>query len=236
MHLFGRAKKNDPPPAQPAEPSGPTKKVNAHESILKLKEAMETVERREEHLIRKVDTEIKNAKDFSAQGKKREALQCLKRKKLYDSQVASLDGQKQNLLAQMLALEQMNMNQEVIAQQQRAARDMQAMTAAMGGVEGVEKTYEDIEDGMVEANEIQETMGRTIDVPGVEGLDDDDLLAELEGLQEEDLTAELSKVDLSAGIAAPSAPTSQPLPAAPTSAVTKAEEDELAELERSMAM
>ena len=72
------------------------------------------------------------------------------------------------------------------------------MTAALGGTEGVERLQEDIEDGMADANEIQEAMSRQMDLPGVEGMDDDDLLAELEGLEEEELTAELSKVELAA--------------------------------------
>ena len=73
----------------------------------------------------------------------------------------------------------------------------------------------------------------------VEGMDDDDLLAELEGLEEEELTAELSKVELaapSAGVAMPAVPMSQPLPSAGTHAISAEEEDELAALERSMAM
>ena len=52
---------------------------------------METVEKREEHLLRKVDNEIKQAKQFSQQNKKREAIQCLKRKKMYDQQINNLE-------------------------------------------------------------------------------------------------------------------------------------------------
>ena len=105
------------------------------------------------------------------------------------------------------------------------------MTAALGGTEGVERLQEDIEDGMADANEIQEAMSRQMDLPGVEGMDDDDLLAELEGLEEEELTAELSKVELAApraGVAMPAVPMSQPLPSAGTHAISAEEEDELA--------
>merc|ERR1719440_362656 len=178
-------------------------------------------------------TKVKEqAKLFSQQNKKREAIQCLKRKKMYEQQVNNLDGQKNNLTAQMLALEQMNVTREVLSAQKSAASEMKSMTAAMGGTEGVERLQEDIEDGMADANEIQETMSRTMDVPGVEGMDDDDLLAELEGLEQDELSAEKGKVDLSAELAPPAsmpaAPTSQPLPSAPTSAITSDEMDELA--------
>ena len=49
------------------------------------------MEKREEHLNRKVDNEIKQAKAFSQQNKKREAIQCLKRKKMYEQQITNLE-------------------------------------------------------------------------------------------------------------------------------------------------
>ena len=61
------------------------------DTIGKLRDALETVEKREEHLLRKVDNEIKQAKQFSQQNKKREAIQCLKRKKMYDQQINNLE-------------------------------------------------------------------------------------------------------------------------------------------------
>ena len=212
--------------------------TSAAETIGKLKDALETCEKREEHLQRKVDNEINGAKKFSAAGKKREALQCLKRKKMYDVQIDNLQGQKDNLVKQMLALEQMNVTREVLQASKKAAVDMKTMTSELGGTEGVERLQEDIEDSMAEANEIQETMSRAMDMPGVD-LDDDELLAELEGLEEDELNAELSKVDISAGsVAMPSAGTHEPvsLPSAGTKAISAEEEDELAALEARMAM
>lgn len=61
------------------------------DTIGKLRDALETCEKREEHLNRKVDNEIKQAKLFSQQNKKREAIQCLKRKKMYEQQIANLE-------------------------------------------------------------------------------------------------------------------------------------------------
>ena len=48
---------------------------------------IETIEKRETHIGRKIDNEVTNAKKFSAAGKKREALQCIKRKKMYEKQL-----------------------------------------------------------------------------------------------------------------------------------------------------
>ena len=48
---------------------------------------VETIEKREAHIDRKIQNEITNAKKFSQAGKKREALQCIKRKKMYEKQM-----------------------------------------------------------------------------------------------------------------------------------------------------
>jgi hypothetical protein len=152
---------------------------------------------------------------------------------------AARSGQKNNLTAQMLALEQMNVTREVLTAQKTAASEMKSMTAALGGIEGVDDLQAEIQEGMDDAQEIQASISAPMTMPGVDGLDDDELLAELEGMEEEDLAAELSKVEIAApsgGVAMPAAPTSQPLPSAPTSAISAEEEDELAALERSMAM
>lgn len=39
---------------------------------------------------RKIDEQVKLAKKYSAQGKKRDALQCIKRKKIYEKQLDQL--------------------------------------------------------------------------------------------------------------------------------------------------
>ena len=43
--------------------------------------------KREEHLQFKIDNEIKQAREFSKVNKKREALTCIKRKKMYEKQL-----------------------------------------------------------------------------------------------------------------------------------------------------
>ena len=57
------------------------------DAIGKLRDASETLDKRQEHLMRKIDNEVKMARDFSQKGKKREALTCIKRKKMYEKQL-----------------------------------------------------------------------------------------------------------------------------------------------------
>ena len=51
---------------------------------------VETIEKREAHIDRKIQNEITNAKKFSQAGKKREALQCIKKKKMREKQLEQI--------------------------------------------------------------------------------------------------------------------------------------------------
>jgi len=81
MNLFGRR----PNSAAPA----PTPAMGARERIV---QQVELLTKREEHLQRKIDNEIRMAREFSAQKKKQEALTCIKRKKLYEKQIEQIIG------------------------------------------------------------------------------------------------------------------------------------------------
>ncbi len=122
---------------------------------------------------------------------------------------------------------------------------MQEKVKQMGGVDKVEELMDELEDAQTDAREIQEAMGRQLDLPGIDA-DDDELLAELDGGMEEELAADLSKLDLGRAVEMPSAPISvchafiksscrHSLPAAGTKKVMTDEERELAELEAAMA-
>ena len=200
--------------------------------MAKLNETIENIGKKEDHLQRKMDAEVANALKFSAAGKKREALQCLKKKKMYEQQLTQLGTSKINLENQKLTMESMNMNAEIIDTQRVVTTSMQAQVKKMGGVDKVEELMDQVEDAQTDAQEIQNAMNRQMNVPGLDQ-DDDELLAELEGLQEAQLAAEMAKVEIGHAVVMPSAPIS--LPAAGTKKVMTDEERELAELEAAMA-
>jgi len=234
MNLFG--KKKEPTAPTPPPPTAPTPDPDSTKAAMdKVNDTLETITKREEHVQRKIDAELNNAKKFSAAGKKREALQCIKRKKMYEKQLEQMGTTKMTLENQKMTLEVMNINKETLAAQQAAAKAMQQQTKQMGGVDKVEEIMDSVEDGMQDAQEIQDALSRQIDMPGLDA-DEDDLLAELEGLEADELATELGTVSLASDSAVemPSAPVS--LPAAGTKKVMTDEERELAELEASMAM
>ena len=209
-----------------------SKAADAKAAMAKLNETLENIGKKEDHLQRKMDAEVANAMKFNAAGKKREAIQCLKKKKMYEQQLNQLGTSKINLENQKLTMESMKMNAEILDAQRVAAKSMQEQVKQMGGVDKVEELMDQVEDAQTDAQEIQNAMNRQMNVPGLDQ-DDDELLAELEGLQEAQLAAEMVKVDLGRAVVMPSAPIS--LPAAGTKKVMTDEERELAELEAAMA-
>jgi len=229
MNLFGKKKDAPPPPQQPSAPPAPSQQG----AIAKVRDTIETLGKREEHILRKIDGEVKQAKELAAKGKKPQALQCIKRKKMYEKQLEQIGNTKMTLETQQLQLEAMNINKEALDAQKAAAGAMKAQMQAMGGVDAVDAIVDEVEDGLADANDIGEALGRSVGMPGVDA-DEDDLLAELEGLEADDLAGELGAVNLSAVTDMPAAPVS--MPSAPTSKVMTDDERELAELEASMAM
>ena len=91
MNLFGR-KKAGPPQVTSSGGGGGGGGGNTTDAIGKLRDATETLEKREEHLQRKIDNEIRMAREFSAQKKKQEALTCIKRKTMYEKQMERIIG------------------------------------------------------------------------------------------------------------------------------------------------
>ena len=182
---------------------------------------------------------------MNAANKKREALTCMKRMKMYEKQLEQLSNTKISLETQRLALENLSINRETLEAQRIASSALQRETKRMGGVEAVEETMDGIEDGLADAREIGDAMARTVGDGYAE--DEDELLAELEGLAADDdaLTQVASdqpkdemqelEAELNA-LTAPTAPTNKPLPSAPKEEAMTDEERELLELEKSMAM
>merc|ERR1719201_977964 len=116
------------------------------------------LQKREDHLMRKIENEIKQAKEFSAKGKKREALTCIKRKKMYEKQVDQIINSKITLENQQLALESVNLNRQVMNAHQVGAQAMERAVQKMGGVDAVEELMDNVEEGFQDANELMDNV------------------------------------------------------------------------------
>jgi hypothetical protein len=99
----------------------------AKEAMAKLKETIENIGKKEDHLQRKIDAELATAEKFKAAGKERERLQCLEKKKMYEQQLATLGTSKMNLENLKLTMESMFMNAEILDVQRAAGEKLEAL-------------------------------------------------------------------------------------------------------------
>ncbi|CAH0477524.1 unnamed protein product [Peronospora belbahrii] len=254
MNLFGRKTSSS------AARTGP---VATADTIRKLREQLESLEKRELHIVKKIALQLQEAKQKSAAKDKRGAIFALKRKKMFEAEVEKLQGARMTLETQVMTLESAHVNMETFTALRSGAEQMKAIHGQMN-VDKVDNIMDDIQEEMATADEI----GRAISQPlGSQLYDDDELedeLREMEELELEEKTLEpiaVKPADATAAAARtpslpaaiPTAPSTLPasmaqynLPDVPThtvesniNVVGSAEEDELEalrKLEASMAL
>ncbi|KAI8905945.1 Snf7-domain-containing protein [Gorgonomyces haynaldii] len=216
MNLFGKAK---------------SQKTTTKDAIIKLRESLEMLEKREKYLQTKIDAELKLAKQ-NATKNKRVALMALKRKKQYEETINKIMGSRMTLETQAMAIESANVNLETIQAMKAGADAMKQIHGSLD-INKVDATMDDIREQMDLANEISDAISQPVNF-GVD-IDEDELNAELELLEQEELDEKLLDTGLNM---APSVPTEVPAIAQPPRPVKQREDldDELAQLQASMQM
>lgn len=229
MKLFGRAKKAPTP----------------QESIAKIRETISILGKREEFLEKKANDQVAEARKCLAAKNKRGALTCLKRKKLYESQLASITAAHDKLEQQAMTIEGATATMEAMTVMKEGATAMKTIHKNMT-VEQVENTMEDVREQMDVADEINQAIAQPM---GNDALDEDELMGELEQLEQQNMDEQLLSLPTAAGetvagaaqaapaaaAAAPAAAAAAPAPAA-KGKPAKSEADELAQLEAAMAL
>ena len=199
MKLFGRKKAENP-----------------QETIARLRESLETLDKREQFLEKKIQQQLADAKRYNAQGNKRMAVAALKRKKMLVQQQQQIAGAREKIEIQMNAIESAKMNMEILDTLQAGSRTMQDMHRGMTA-EKVDKVMDDISDQMAVSQEISDALSQQIGEP----VDEDELLDELNELEEEDITDQVAELPTPGKAKAKAKP-------------QKTEEDDLAELEAAL--
>lgn len=203
MNLFGRKA------AAPAR-TGPTATA---ETIRKLREQLESLEKREQHIVKKIALQLSEAKQKSAAKDKRGAIFALKRKKMYEAEVEKLQGARMTLETQVMTLESAHVNMETFTALRSGAEQMKAIHGQMN-VDKVDNIMDDIQEEMATADEI----GRAISQPlGSQLYDDDELedeLREMEELELEEKTLEPVETVATPAQAAAAAARAPPAPVA----------------------
>ncbi|CEG44342.1 snf7-domain-containing protein [Plasmopara halstedii] len=157
--------------------------VATADTIRKLREQLDSLEKRELHIVKKIELQLQEAKQKSAANDKRGAIFALKRKKMYEAEVEKLQGSRMTLETQVMTLESAHVNMETFTALRSGAEQMKAIHNQMN-VDKVDNIMDDIQEEMATADEI----GRAISQPlGSQLYDDDELEDELREMEELEL-------------------------------------------------
>eukprot|EP00904_Undaria_pinnatifida_P004136 jgi/Undpi1/13723/HiC_scaffold_9.g03376.m1 len=125
---------------------------------------------------------LKKAKGPAATNIKRRAMECLKRKKMYEQQRDQVAGQQFNIEQTSFAIDSIKDTATTVAAMKDASKTLKAEVKKID-INKVEDLTDDMADMMEDMNEINDIMGRSYNVG--EELDEDDLDAELACLDDE---------------------------------------------------
>jgi charged multivesicular body protein 4 len=186
---------------------------------------------REEHILKKVDQMVAEAKAKMAKGDKKGALFAMKRKKLYEQEADKIQNVKMTLETQVINLESASLNTDTYEAMKSGTTTMKNIRNQVG-IEKVDEIMDDMKEEMEMAQEVNNAIAQPVD-PLM--CDEDELLAELEGLETADLEAELLKapskpMQEQEELSLPSVPAGKP-----TQKVSAEEEDDLKKLEAELA-
>jgi charged multivesicular body protein 5 len=135
--------------------------------------------------------QLKNAKGSAATNIKSRAMNILKRKRMLEKQRDGVQQQAFNLDQQAFAIDNLKNTASTVAAMKAGAKEMKKEYKNID-VDKIEDLQDDMHDLMLDAEEVNEIMGRSYGVPDEIG--DDDLEAELAGLGDEFDVAEDEEV------------------------------------------
>jgi len=121
------------------------------------------------------------ARTHATVGRKKEALECMKRKKMYDSERSNLSAQRLNLIQQEQTLQQLKFNSLVHRARTSGAIAIEREIKKVGGPDGSEQLNDRLDDALADASDVLGASSRVLGEAGA--LDDDELLDELEELE-----------------------------------------------------
>ncbi|KAJ0666500.1 putative Snf7 family protein [Helianthus annuus] len=166
----------------------PKQEANVVTTLDKLNETLDMLAKKENVLLKKVDAEEQRAKEFTKAKNKRAAIQCLKRKRLYEQQVEQLGNFQLRIHDQMMTLEGAKATTETVDALRTGAQTMKEMHKAMN-IDDVDKTMDEINEQTENIKQIQEALSTPIGAAA--DFDEDELEAELEELEGAELEEQL---------------------------------------------
>lgn len=162
-------------------------KNSARDAIIGLREQLHLMAKKEEHLLTKIDDELRKAKEHVTNNK-RAAQAALRQKKMYETELDRLAGSRMTLETQVNAIENANMNLETMRAMQRGSAALKSIHANMD-IDRVDNTMDSIREEMALSNEISEAISNPVGM-GHE-LDEEELRNELQELEQDELQHQL---------------------------------------------
>ncbi|KAK6148252.1 hypothetical protein DH2020_019164 [Rehmannia glutinosa] len=135
----------------------PKQETNALATLDKLNETLEVLEKKEKVLLKKAAGEVENAKEFTRAKNKRSAIQCLKRKRLYEQQIEQLGNFQLRIHDQMIMLEGAKATTETVDALRTGAAAMKAMQKATN-IDDVDKTMDEINEQTENMKQIEDQL------------------------------------------------------------------------------
>ena len=217
MKLFGRSKKQE-------QPTDPQETLN---TLTKLRATMEDLDKRQKVLEAKARNELEIAKEKNRQKDKRGALYSLKKKKMYEAEVAKLDAAKMNLEQQIFTIEGTGSNVSIF----KAMQEGQATLTSQHRQITVDQV-DQLRDQMDEHQQLQAEISDAIAQPmgNLANMDDEELMDELNQLEAAEMEEKMLDLEV------PSAAKTKPVVVAPAARAAVAKKDDLEDLMSQMTM
>jgi len=206
-------------------------KLAARDAIVNLRQQLQMIDKKEEHLQKKIEEETKKAR-ANAVSNKTVATAALKRRKMYDVELNRLGDSRLHLETQVNTLEAANMNAETMAAMKKAADALKVIHGNLT-MDKVDQTMAAVNEQRELANEIAETIASPLYHTDI---DEDELRRELDDLEQEELNDRLNLADHVPVHQPPNARRVEEPPRTTKSAIEDDEEAQLKALQAELAM
>ncbi|CAF2156754.1 unnamed protein product [Brassica napus] len=133
------------------------KETDTLQTLEKLNETLDMLEKKESLLLKRAAQEVERAKEFTRAKNKRAAMQCLKRKRVYEQQVEQLGNYQLRIHDQMIMLEDSKATTETVDALRSGASAMKAMQKATN-IHDVDKTMDEINEQTDNMRQIQDAL------------------------------------------------------------------------------
>ncbi|KAJ0985355.1 hypothetical protein J5N97_003711 [Dioscorea zingiberensis] len=207
--------------------------AKAVSSLDQLHETLETWEKKEQLLQKKISAEVEKAKDYMKLKNKKAAIRCLTKKKQYEAQIEQLGKLQLQVHAQLITLQGATATTETIDALRKGSHAVRSIQRSLS-IDDVSKTLEEASEQAENMKQMQDALANSIGV--VDDFDEDELEAELEELEEAELE-EQQIVKLNSTVVPPEPPLITPsnIPKRETPRHVNSA-DELADLQAQMAL